>query len=136
MSDAYISRRFSEIDTIVINPIDNTRSVMYVSSDTFTMPSNVLNNEIEVSLVGAGNSNTGFGDKKTETLQLQPGESVKVYVGREGKNTNTGGITSFGTYLASNGQAYIPNNIDNNEVDSGDGYAIITYKLKGDSSDE
>lgn len=137
MSDSFIARRMREIETVVINPIDNSRSIMYVSSNTFTMPTNVVNNEVKVQLVGAGNSNTGFGENKTETIQLQPGESVQVYVGKEGKEINSGGTTSFGTYMFSAGSSYdiasSTSNISDNmsEVDSGDGYAVITYKIEG-----
>ena len=96
-------------------------SLNYVESTTFIMPSNVVDNTVEVTLAGAGDTDGNNGKITTQKVVLEPGEAVPVYIGKQST-----GATSFGTYAIANG-ANVGN--DNEKINTADGYAIINYTL-------
>ena len=82
----------------------------------WVVPEGVKNNEFDVRLIGGGGSVTSgstsnyFGGgsgwmNNTEGLELQPGQKIPITIGRGGASLNgqTGGTTSFGTYLSGDG---------------------------------
>lgn len=120
MSEAIIARRKHEYTTIIQQPL-SAISLNYVESATFVMPNNVLDNTVEVTLAGAGDTDGNNGEITTQKVVLEPGEAVPVYIGKQST-----GATSFGTYAIANG-ANVSN--DNEKINTADGYAIINYTL-------
>lgn len=120
MSEAIIARRKHEYTTIIQQPL-SAISLNYVESATFVMPNNVLDNTVEVTLAGAGDTDGNNGEITTQKVVLEPGEAVLVYIGKQST-----GATSFGTYAVANG-ANASN--DNEKINTADGYAIINYTL-------
>lgn len=121
MSEAIIARRKHEYTTTVVQQSLSTMSLNYVESTTFVMPSNVVDNTVEVTLAGAGDTDGNNGEITTQKVVLEPGEAVPVYIGKQST-----GATSFGTYAIANG-ANVGN--DNEKINTADGYAIINYTL-------
>lgn len=121
MSEAIIARRKHEYTTTVVQQSFSAMSLNYVESTTFIMPSNVVDNTIEVTLAGAGDTDGNNGEITTQKVVLEPGEAVPVYIGKQST-----GATSFGTYAIANG-ANVSN--DNEKINTADGYAIINYTL-------
>lgn len=121
MSEAIIAKRKQEYTTTVVQQSLSTMSLNYVESTTFIMPSNVVDNTIEVTLAGAGDTDGNNGEITTQKVVLEPGEAVPVYIGKQST-----GATSFGTYAIANG-ANVGN--DNEKINTADGYAIINYTL-------
>lgn len=121
MSEAIIARRKHEYTTTVVQQSLSTMSLNYVESTTFVMPSNVVDNTVEVTLAGAGDTDGNNGEITTQKVVLEPGEAVPVYIGKQST-----GATSFGTYAIANG-ANTSN--DNEKINTADGYAIINYTL-------
>lgn len=121
MSEAIIAKRKQEYTTTVVQQSLSTMSLNYVESTTFIMPSNVVDNTIEVTLAGAGDTDGNNGEITTQKVVLEPGEAVPVYIGKQST-----GATSFGTYAIANG-ANVSN--DNEKINTADGYAIINYTL-------
>lgn len=121
MSEAIIAKRKQEYTTTVVQQSLSTMSLNYVESTTFIMPSNVVDNTVEVTLAGAGDTDGNNGEINTQKVVLEPGEAVPVYIGKQST-----GATSFGTYAVANG-ANIGNN--NEKINTADGYAIINYTL-------
>lgn len=121
MSEAIIARRKHEYTTTVVQQSLSTMSLNYVESTTFIMPSNVVDNTVEVTLAGAGDTDGNNGEITTQKVVLEPGEAVPVYIGKQST-----GATSFGTYAIANG-ANVGN--DNEKINTADGYAIINYTL-------
>lgn len=121
MSEAIIAKRKQEYTTTVVQQSLSTMSLNYVESTTFVMPSNVVDNTIEVTLAGAGDTDGNNGEITTQKVVLEPGEAVPVYIGKQST-----GATSFGTYAIANG-ANVSN--DNEKINTADGYAIINYTL-------
>ena len=120
MSEAIIARRKHEYTTIIQQPL-SAISLNYVESATFVMPNNVLDNTVEVTLAGAGDTDGNNGEITTQKVVLEPGEAVPVYIGKQST-----GATSFGTYAIANGA-----NADESrdKISTADGYAIINYTL-------
>lgn len=120
MSEAIIARRKHEYTTIIQQPL-SAISLNYVESATFVMPNNVLDNTVEVTLAGAGDTDGNNGEITTQKVVLEPGEAVPVYIGKQST-----GATSFGTYAVANGA-----NADESrdKISTADGYAIINYTL-------
>ena len=121
MSEAIIAKRKQEYTTTVVQQSLSAMSLNYVESTTFIMPSNVVDNTVEVTLAGAGNTDGNNGEINTQKVVLEPGEAVPVYIGKQST-----GATSFGTYAIANG-ANVSN--DNEKINTADGYAIINYTL-------
>ena len=121
MSEAIIAKRKQEYTTTVVQQSLSAMSLNYVESTTFIMPSNVVDNTIEVTLAGAGDTDGNNGEITTQKVVLEPGEAVPVYIGKQST-----GATSFGTYAIANG-ANVSN--DNEKINTADGYAIINYTL-------
>ena len=121
MSEAIIAKRKQEYTTTVVQQSLSTMSLNYVESTTFIMPSNVVDNTVEVTLAGAGDTDGNNGEITTQKVVLEPGEAVPVYIGKQST-----GATSFGTYAIANG-ANVSN--DNEKINTADGYAIINYTL-------
>lgn len=121
MSEAIIAKRKQEYTTTVVQQSFSAMSLNYVESTTFIMPSNVVDNTIEVTLAGAGDTDGNNGEITTQKVVLEPGEAVPVYIGKQST-----GATSFGTYAIANG-ANVGN--DNEKINTADGYAIINYTL-------
>lgn len=121
MSEAIIAKRKQEYTTTVVQQSLSTMSLNYVESTTFIMPSNVVDNTVEVTLAGAGDTDGNNGEITTQKVVLEPGEAVPVYIGKQST-----GATSFGTYAIANG-ANASN--DNEKINTADGYAIINYTL-------
>ena len=121
MSEAIIAKRKQEYTTTVVQQSFSTMSLNYVESTTFIMPSNVVDNTVEVTLAGAGDTDGNNGEITTQKVVLEPGEAVPVYIGKQST-----GATSFGTYAIANG-ANVGN--DNEKINTADGYAIINYTL-------
>lgn len=121
MSEAIIARRKHEYTTTVVQQSLSAMSLNYVESTTFIMPSNVVDNTVEVTLAGAGDTDGNNGEITTQKVVLEPGEAVPVYIGKQST-----GATSFGTYAIANG-ANVSN--DNEKINTADGYAIINYTL-------
>lgn len=121
MSEAIIAKRKQEYTTTVVQQSLSTMSLNYVESTTFIMPSNVVDNTVEVTLAGAGDTDGNNGEITTQKVVLEPGEAVPVYIGKQST-----GATSFGTYAIANG-ANVGN--DNEKINTADGYAIINYTL-------
>lgn len=121
MSEAIIAKRKQEYTTTVVQQSFSAMSLNYVESTTFIMPSNVVNNTVEVTLAGAGDTDGNNGEITTQKVVLEPGEAVPVYIGKQST-----GATSFGIYAIANG-ANVGN--DNEKINTADGYAIINYTL-------
>ena len=121
MSEAIIAKRKQEYTTTVVQQSLSTMSLNYVESTTFIMPSNVVDNTVEVTLAGAGDIDGNNGEITSQKVVLEPGEAVPVYIGKQST-----GATSFGTYAIANG-ANTSN--DNEKINTADGYAIINYTL-------
>ena len=121
MSEAIIAKRKQEYTTTVVQQSFSAMSLNYVESTTFIMPSNVVNNTVEVTLAGAGDTDGNNGEITTQKVVLEPGEAVPVYIGKQST-----GATSFGTHAIANG-ANVSN--DNEKINTADGYAIINYTL-------
>ena len=121
MSEAIIAKRKQEYTTTVVQQSLSTMSLNYVESTTFIMPSNVVDNTVEVTLAGAGDTDGNNGEINTQKVVLEPGEAVPVYIGKQST-----GATSFGAYAIANG-ANVGN--DNEKINTADGYAIINYTL-------
>lgn len=151
MSEAIISRKIEKIIETIINtiyvdveiPVYNPPlSNLVTVSTTYTVPSNLTGNQITVSLAGAkgADSNTARGSNGeliTQTLTVEPGEEISVYIGNEGVNGGNGEPSSFGTYMIANGGISATNSYNNSIINdsistnpSGAGYAIILYGLE------
>lgn len=127
MSEAIIVKRgSSNSDKIMVY----TREII-TNNIRWTMPSNIINNEIYVELIGGGggafryyfrqgneynrwySAHGGGGYFNNGNITLSAGESVQIRIGSNGSyhmagapsggSGNSGGTTSFGTYLSSNG---------------------------------
>ena len=124
MPEAIIAKRRKEI-----SGASRSVNLLMVASDTFTMPSNVENNSIDVTLVG-GSSDTAVGETVKASVELQDGELVNVYIGEQGTDGGSGSPTSFGTYAMANGGSgsLISNKVDIDNAEGG--YVLIEYTIK------
>ena len=152
MSEAIITRRnktiIETITNIIYKDIENIiydppLSDFIPMSMNYTVPTNLLGNQITVALAapkGADNdTDSGLnGELSIQTLTVEPGEVIPVYIGNEGVNGDNGGSSSFGTYMVANGGLSADNSIiaaKNNSFNSttaktntsGAGYAIVWY---------
>ena len=160
MSEAIITRRrktiIETITNIIYRDIENIiydppLSSFIPMSMNYTVPANLLGNQITVALAapkGADNSTSSGsnGELSIQTLTVEPGEEIPVYIGTEGTNGGNGGSSSFGTYMMVNGGVSADNSIisdsENTSDDtttelntSGAGYAIVWYATE-DSTEE
>lgn len=149
MSEALIARRrktiIETITNIIYNDIENIiydppLSSFIPMSMNYTVPANLLGNQITVALAapkGADNdSNSGLnGELIVQTLTVEPGEEIPVYIGNEGVKGGNGSSSSFGTYMVATGGLSADNSIiasDSFDTDeklntSGAGYAVVWY---------
>ena len=157
MSEALIARRrktiIETITNIIYNDIENIiydppLSDFIPMSMNYTVPTNLLGNQITVALAapkGADNSTSSGsnGELSIQTLTVEPGEEIPVYIGTEGTNGGNGGSSSFGTYMVATGGLSADNTItagDSFDTDekintSGAGYAVVWYATE-DSTEE
>lgn len=89
------------------------------SSKTWTMPTGVKNNAINVRIFGGGGGGEseegggggGGGHMAVQDITISPGVQVLVTIGKGGENGSAGGASSFGTFLSASGGN--PGNIEN-----------------------
>ena len=133
MSEAIIAKQFEKVT--IIRQALNT-SILLTTSQLYSAPTNAINNTIEVTLVGGKGSDNEItvgesGETITNSITINPGESIPVYIGAEGIDGSNGGTSSFGQYMyASGGNAAGSveyNKSENNQSISTNGYAIISY---------
>lgn len=117
MSEAIIAKKKRETTTIIMQPV-LSKSLNYTESAVFCMPSNVIDNSINVTLVGTRDTNN-IENSISKEVVLEPGESVPIYISNQ-KNS----IISFGSYIATN---EVSTNADSNKTLGG--YAIINYNI-------
>ena len=126
---------YVDIEQIIYNP---PLSSFVPMSMSYTVPTNLANNQITVALSGAKGSDNetssgSNGELVVETLSVQPGETIPIYIGEEGTDGNNGGSSSFGTYLVANGGLSADNATDqtenSNDNPSESGYALIYYSV-------
>lgn len=149
MSEALIARRrktiIETITNIIYNDIENIiydppLSSFIPMSMNYTVPANLLGNQITVALAAPKGADNGTmsgsnGELSIQTLTVEPGEEIPVYIGNEGVNGKNGGSSSFGTYMMVNGGLSADNSINSgNSSDtdeelntSGAGYAVVWY---------
>lgn len=158
MSEAIITRRnktiIETITNIIYRDIENIiydppLSELISLSTNYVVPTNLANNQITVALAapkGAdNNTNIGLnGELVVQTLMVEPGENIPVYIGVEGTNGGNGGSSGFGTYMVANGGLSADNaaklddtsNVSIEDINtSGAGYAIVWYATE-DSTEE
>ena len=157
MSEAIIARRIKKIEGTIYNTIyndiyvdvevpvyDYPKQAIITTSETYTVTNNLVGNSISVALYGAKGSDTDTsqgepGEVVIETLSVNPGESIPVYIGSAGNNGNNGEPSSFGTYIVANGgksAEYKSETSDSNYINNGNGYAVITYLSSEDNNEE
>ena len=144
MSEAIIARKLKEIINIVYRDIENIiydppLSSFVPMSMSYTVPSNLANNTLLVTLSGAKGSDSdtdsgSYGEIVTSEVTVTPGETIPIYIGTEGTDGNNGGSSSFGTYLVANGGLSADNKIlaeneEENDNTGGAGFALIRYAL-------
>lgn len=86
------------------------------SNSTYVVPNGIRNGELVVTVFGGGGGHFnasarngyyggggGGGYMNRNTISISPGTSVSVTIGHGGTVNNSGGTTSFGTWIAANG---------------------------------
>ena len=148
MSEAIIARIYQDITVVegISTLSTNSRSIQLLESQTYTAPTNAVNNTIKVTLVvGKGSDNSTSsgesGEVVTQSLSITPGESINVYIGDEGVDGGNGGTSSFGTYMIANGGLSADNKIDesveyNSDSSATNGYAIVNYIVASEDNSE
>ena len=111
-SNAVITCNGVALSSIVCNAVEvwkkgtlTLKEVVFNASGTFTMPANVVNNQIIVCVTGGGGS--GYADvdsgyyggsgsgRVVSTLTMSAGQTASVIVGAGGVNGGAGGTSSF-----------------------------------------
>lgn len=118
MSEAIISRRKKDINRVIdnTNRIDNSDSLWFdipsggfiSATTTYAVPTNLASNEILVTLAAPKGSDSDTakglnGEIVSQTLSVEPGEEIPIFIGTEGTDGANGGSSSFGTYMMANG---------------------------------
>lgn len=98
MPEAIISRRGSKG-----SGGGELRTDLIQTNQTWTVPSGIKGN-LSVRIFGGGGGCCGGGGwMNNGEIALNAGSSVSITIGAGGKNINSGGTTSFGSYLSANG---------------------------------
>ena len=126
MSEAIISRRGSKQGDPSTSYV--YRMQMYTSSNMFTAP-NATNNTFHITMIGGGGggqsnnygSGGGSGWMNFGDIELNYGQIVPITVGAGGSAGQSGGSSSFGTYLSANGGETGTNNHGGNGGAGGGG---------------
>ena len=103
MAEAIISRRGNSSSI----PKGNLITATYLENNTFSVPY-AINNEFSVFIYGAGGGGGtwcggGGGWMNNGVFTISAGSVVPITIGTGGDINNSGGSTSFGTYLSANG---------------------------------
>ena len=75
---------------------------LIIENKNWTVPSNTKNNSFDVRIFGAGSILGGSGMMNNKVLTLTPNTIIPITIG-DGGTANTGGTSTFGTYLSANG---------------------------------
>lgn len=108
MAEAIISRRGYGTEGKPPAPVLKTQ--LYVENGTFITP-NTINNSFSILLFGGGGGGRsqvnsgggGGGNMNLNTLELPANTSITITIGLGGSSGQTGGTTSFGTFLSATG---------------------------------
>ena len=124
MSEAIISRRGSKQGDPSTSYV--YRMQMYTSSNMFTAP-NATNNTFHITMIGGGGQSNNYGSgggsgwMNFGDIELNYGQIVPITVGAGGSAGQSGGSSSFGTYLSANGGETGTNNHGGNGGAGGGG---------------
>ena len=148
LSEAIIARKLKDVIETITNIIyvdienityDPPLSEFIPMSMSYTVPSNLANNTLLVTLSGAKGSDSdtdsgSYGEIVTSEVTVTPGETIPIYIGTEGTDGDNGESSSFGTYLVANGGLSADNKLlagedEENYNTGGAGFALIRYAL-------